>query len=383
MIKSAFVGAIKGLGSALAFALANPIGVLLTGVVMAGFSAFAQNDKVATWIAKIFTDGGEAGIAKAQQKLAAKLAEQERREGIDAATLGIQGNRRSRLLSANTFGFSAADAQAAAARGLIGADKDIFINDRERTRALAALDQANANLSTVQAKGARATGAEQLDALRQQEEALNRLREIETKRVDIRRQQLAVSVEQLQKEKEIAGEAVRAAEAGLKAKQDKVEAARQEFGMASAMERQMAFNLAKQMTTPGMGLGSLDAESLKFVQSKPALFGEVMRQQAGGLADQAGFGQLSKQLGLTTDKEEAALREAQAISVQVEQKITQQLQANEKALADEMVQRMMPLVKSLVTNVEQTFKAELGKFQQQLYRNDQIRKGNAESTGGG
>lgn len=192
------------------------------------------------------------------------------------------------------------------------------------------------------------------DAYDQQEKATRRLIDLEKQRndikkgiLDIQKQEFAVIREQARSQEQVARQA-------LADKEGAIASARQEFGVMGEIEQGNVIDLAKKFKQVGYE-GMSEAEK-QYMQSKPTIFGADLKPQIDAFAEKSGFGTLQQMLsGLTAQKETAALKQAEAIKVDVERTIIAQLTANEEKLADELASRVGPLYNKLTIMVTKKF----------------------------
>jgi hypothetical protein len=127
--------------------------------------------------------------------------------------------------------------------------------------------------------------------------------------------------------------------------------------MSTALEKKNIMDLANKLTT--RGVASLTKEELEFAKSKRDIFSGTLATQGAALADQAGFQELARKLGLTTSAQEAAVRNAENIKVSITQAIEAKIQLNERVLAEELSGRLGPLLSQLELTIRRQVDSQL------------------------
>jgi hypothetical protein len=153
--------------------------------------------------------------------------------------------------------------------------------------------------------------------------------EVQTRRLEGERQLNAILMERTAKERELVDEM-----------NNRIKAAREEFGLMDAREKQATLEIAKRVAAGGVG--QLSSEELKFARGNVAFRGVLAEEAAKG-ADAAGFAEIVKLLGL--DRKIAAA-EAK-IATEIKQTINVDLDPSR--LADALEERIAPLVQELET----------------------------------
>jgi hypothetical protein len=151
--------------------------------------------------------------------------------------------------------------------------------------------------------------------------------EVQTRRLEGEKQLNAILLERTAKERELVDEM-----------KNRIKAAREEFGLMDAREKQATLEIAKRVAAGGVG--QLSSEELKFARGNVAFRGVLAEEAAKG-ADAAGFAEIVKLLGL--DRKIAAA-EAK-IATEIKQTINVDL--DPARLADALEERIAPLVQEL------------------------------------
>jgi len=112
--------------------------------------------------------------------------------------------------------------------------------------------------------------------------------EVQTKRLDTERQLNSILLERTKTEREMVDET-----------KNRIQAAREEFGLLDVREKQATIDIAKRVAAGGVG--QLSSEEMKFARGNVAFRGILAEEAAKG-ADAAGFAEIVKLLGLDRNK---------------------------------------------------------------------------------
>jgi hypothetical protein len=199
------------------------------------------------------------------------------------------------------------------------------------------------------------TDSDMADAYNKAEQSARKLKELEEQRGQIKRQTLEVQKQEFAVFREQARAMEQAARAALAEKESTIDQAQKEFGMMSSDDRQYSAEIAKQIKEKG--ISSLTEDQKQFASGK-ALFSNLYTGQLAQTAVKD-YGLNVGDYGLSADKEQAALKAAQGVRVEIERNMTFQLTASDEKIAAEIAQRTSGALKDITLNIEMKFGEQL------------------------
>lgn len=357
-------GYAKGLAGPLGVAgLAGTAAYVGGGVMMDAMNGNDKNKRrmdrqfssIVEYFADWFIDNGSAALEKAAEKGRAKM--QKRADRMAMAQIDMAN-------ADATFGLVSGTRRAV--DRFQGTVQTVGMTDNEREQHLALREQLaiEEDLNEVRRKKAtilddiaekygvdavndeNLVRAETMRLLKQEKALTEELIGVGYKRHELRKQEKDLVIQTMQAEKAAAEQAIGKAKDALALKQAGIVSAQQEFGMASGADKQRILDVAGKLEK--VGLAGMSGEEIEFMKGKGSIFGTALRGQSVGIANQQGFGELTRNaaLNLNTNAEMAAIKAAEKMKVDIENKITIQVQQNNDMLVKMLTQAVGPQMAS-------------------------------------